>query len=234
MKSNQTRTVGIVARSDRYLKSENQIWLFGFLVVNVAAFAVVTYIGLDGVPRAIQWIQSHWESLSAVGIGVVVTTIVSNLVSPQLKAVLVFWRWPNPLPGHRAFTQYLTKDPRIDPHRLSVKIGDFPNDPSEQNRLWYRIYRTHKSEPSVMGAHKDFLLTRDITWLSFAMFILFGLGSAFLGESALQITWYPVLLGSQYLVASIAARRNGIRFVLNVLAIEASDRDAVSISGTSD
>ena len=222
MKSNLIRIVGIVAPADRYLKSENQIWLFGFLVVNLAAFAIVAYIGLDGLPRAIQWVQSHWESLSAVGLGVVVTTIISNLVSPQLKAVLVFWRWHNPLPGHRAFTRYLGKDPRIDPDRLRVKIGDFPNDPSEQNRLWYRIYRSHESEPSVMGAHRDFLLTRDITWLSFAMFVLFGLGSALLGESVLQTAWYPVLLASQYLIASIAARRNGIRFVLNVLAIESS------------
>ncbi len=211
-----------MARSDRYLKSENQIWLFGFLVVNLVAFTVVTYIGLDGVPRAIQWVQSNWESLSAVGLGVVTTTVVSNLVSPQLKAVLVYWRWPNPLPGHRAFTGYLGKDLRIDPHRLQAKIGDFPSDLLEQNRLWYRIYRTHEDEPSVMGAHRDFLLTRDITWLSFAMFILFGLGSAFLGESVLQTVWYPVFLASQYVVTSIAARRNGVRLVLNVLAVEAS------------
>ena len=64
MKSNRIRAVGTVARSDRYLKSENQIWLFGFLVVNfLAAFAVVTYIGLDGVSGAVQWVQSNWESL---------------------------------------------------------------------------------------------------------------------------------------------------------------------------
>lgn len=214
-----------MVNTNRYLKSEYQIWLFGFLVVNLMVFAVVAYIGLDGIPHAIQWVKSHWESLSMVGLGVVVTTIISNLVSPQLKAVLVFWRWPNPLPGHRAFTRYLVKDPRIDPNRLSVKVGDFPIDPSEQNRLWYQIYRRHESEPRVIGAHKDFLLTRDITWLSFAILILFGLGSAFLGESKLQTTWYPVLLVSQYLFASIAARRNGIRFVLNVLAIESSDRD---------
>ena len=182
----------------------------------------MTYIGLDGVPRAIQWVQSNWESLSAVGLGVVTTTVVSNLVSPQLKAVLVYWRWPNPLPGHRAFTGYLGKDPRIDPHRLQAKIGDFPSDPSEQNRLWYRIYRKHEDEPSVMGAHRDFLLTRDITWLSFAMFILFGLGSTFLGESVLQTVWYPAFLAFQYVVTSIAARRNGVRFVLNALAVEAS------------
>ena len=214
-----------MVRSDRYLKSENQIWLFGFLVVNLAAFAVVTYIGLDGLPGAIEWVQSNWESLSAVGLGVVVTTIVSNLISPQVKAVLVFWQWPNPLPGHRAFTRYLGKDPRIDPHRLQEKVGDLPSDPSEQNRLWYRIYRTHESEPSVMGAHRDFLLTRDITWLSFAMFILFALGSSFLGESELQTVWYPTFLASQYVMASIAAKRNGIRLVLNVLAIESSAKD---------
>ena len=209
--------------SDRYLKSEYQIWLFGFLAVNLVIFAVVTYLGLAGLPGAIQWVQSNWESLSAVGLGVVVTTVVSNLISPQLKAALVFWQWPNPLPGHRAFTRYLRKDPRIDPRRLQEKIGDFPIDPSEQNRLWYRIYRTHKSEPSVIAAHNDYLLTRDITWLSFALFVLFGMDrSAYIGESALQTVWYAAFLASQYIVAAIAARMSGIRFVLNVLAVEAS------------
>ena len=95
----------------------------------MAAFAVVTYVGIDGVSRVIQWVESHWETLSAVGLGVVVVTIISNLISPQLKAALVFWRWPNPLPGHRAFSQYLATDPRIDPHRLRAKIGDLPSDP---------------------------------------------------------------------------------------------------------
>ncbi|MEW7996258.1 MAG: hypothetical protein AB2825_17680, partial [Candidatus Thiodiazotropha endolucinida] len=118
--------------------------------------------------------------------------------------------------------RYLGKDPRIDPHRLQEKVGDFPSDPSEQNRLWYRIYRTHENEPRVMGSHRDFLLTRDITWLAFAMFVLFGLGIAFIGETALQTVWYPAFLASQYVLAAIAARRNGVRFVLNVLAVEAS------------
>ncbi|WP_293814982.1 hypothetical protein [Thiolapillus sp.] len=34
--------------------------------------------------------------------------------------------------------------------------------------------------------------------------------------------WYPAFLASQYVVTSMAARRSGIRFVLNVLAVEAS------------
>ena len=45
-----------------------------------------------------------------------------------------------------------------------------------------------------MGAQDDVLLTRDITRLSFAMFVLFGLGSTFLLESALQTVLYPAFL----------------------------------------
>ncbi len=67
-----------MAHSDRYLKSENQVWLIGFLATNLAVFAVVTYVGLEGVSRVIQWMEAHLESLSAIGIGVVVTTIISN------------------------------------------------------------------------------------------------------------------------------------------------------------
>ena len=54
------------------------------------------------------------------------------------------------------------------------------------------------------------------------MFIILGLGSVLIGESALQTAWYPVFLAVEYFLASIAARRHGIRFVLNVLAVEAS------------
>jgi len=204
-----------------YLKSENQIWLFGFLVVNIAAFVMATYLGFDDIAGVLQWVESHWESLGAVGIGVVITTVICNLISPQLKAVLVFWKWPHPLPGHRAFTKYLLNDPRIDPEQMVKKIGQLPSDPVEQNRLWYKIYRTHQHESAVLGAHRDFLLTRDIAWLSFAILGLFGIGAALLGESTLQKLWYPFYLFAQYLAAALAARRNGIRLVRNVLAIEA-------------
>ena len=178
----------------RDLNSKNKIWLICLLIVNLMIFVVVTYLGLDGVPDVMKWIASNWEGLSTVGIGWPLITVINNQISPQLKAVLVFWKWPNPLPGHRVFSRYLNSDSRIDPKELREKIGDFPNDPLAQNQLWYRVYFRHQSDVRVLGAHKEFLLTRDLTWLSFAMFVLLGVGSFFLEETAVQTIDYLAIL----------------------------------------
>ena len=65
-------------------------------------------------------------------------------------------------------------DPRIDPARLAEKRGVLPDDPQEQNRLWYRIYKQHGEEPGVIDAHQGFLLARDLTALSVVFLIVFG------------------------------------------------------------
>ena len=209
----------------KYLKPENLPWLFGFLVANLIVFASVSYFSLQDLPRALEWFDAHSEVIGVMGLGVVLMTVISNLVSPSFKALLVFWRWPNPLPGHRAFSHYLRRDPRIDPERLRDQIGAFPEDPREQNNRWYAIYRKHRDEPSVAGAHKDFLLTRDLTWLSVVFLLSLGSLAISVGESPTQRFYYPACLLVQFLLTAVAARRNGIRFVLNVLAIEAVRED---------
>jgi len=94
-------------------------------------------------------------------------------VSADTKARLVFLRWHYALPGHRAFTKYAVRDPRIDLSSLE-KLHDapLPVDPVEQNRAWYRIYNTVENDHAVRQVHRDFLLLRDYTGLC-AVFIAF-------------------------------------------------------------
>lgn len=209
----------------KYLKSDNQWLLFGFLVAHLIVFVLVNYFSLQELPRVFKWLKANFEVIGIMWMGIILMAIISNLVSPSFKAFLVFWRWPNPLPGYRAFSHYLSRDHRIDPERLHNRIGTFPAVPSKQNSLWYAIYRKHRNEPSVAGAHKDFLLTRDLTWLSIVLLVLLGSLSIAVGESYTPSVYYPACLLSQFLLTAIAAKRNGIRLVLNVLAVEAAYED---------
>ena len=40
---------------------------------------------------------------------------------------------------------------------LTISQADFPVDPVEQNRAWYRIYKTMENDTAVRQVHRDFL-----------------------------------------------------------------------------
>jgi hypothetical protein len=65
------------------------------------------------------------SNLLPVGLAAVVTTVANGLLSADLKAArLVFCDGKHALPGHRAFSVYAKKDPRIDFVRLQRALGN--------------------------------------------------------------------------------------------------------------
>ena len=46
------------------------------------------------------------------------------IYSAGMKARLVFLRWKNALPGHRAFSIYGLSDPRVDMDRIKKSLGN--------------------------------------------------------------------------------------------------------------
>ena len=78
------------------------------------------------------------------------------------------------LPGHRAFTEYASSDARIDLSKLKKVCGNKFPDPVEQNRTWYRLYKTVEGNPAVSHVHRDFLLMRDYAGLAALFMIFFG------------------------------------------------------------
>jgi len=153
------------------LKEQNrwQIWLI------VAANALFLY----GVVQAnaiklsdLGNIFKDTANLLPVGIAVVVATVLNGLLSADNKARLVFLRWHCALPGHRAFSRYAKSDPRIDLAALEKLHGSpLPNVPVEENRAWFRMYKTVENAPAVLQVHRDFLLLRDYTGLA-ALFLI--------------------------------------------------------------
>jgi hypothetical protein len=200
------------------LKEQNrwQIWLI-IGVNSLFLYGVVeaNAIEIDGIRS----IFTDASKLVPFGLAVVVATVLNGLLPASAKARLVFLRWRNALPGHRAFSRYMTADPRIDPAAIQRAIGGpFPIDAVEQNQVWYRMYIKVQNDPAISQVHRDFLLTRDYTALAVLFLIFYG-GAGYYSIPSLKIaTLYAVLLVIQCIVVRQAAFHYGIRFVTSVLA----------------
>ena len=150
------------------------------------------------------------------------TFILSGLLSADAKDRLVYWRYRDPLPGSRAFSKHLPKEARADPDRLIERWGPLPHGASEQNRLWYNIYKHVESEVRVLEAHRAWLLSRDLTGYAVLFLPFLGIPALIMDTPKTVVVWYLSALLAQYLLMMTAARTYGKRFVRTVLAI-ASD-----------
>lgn len=202
------------------LKTINTPILGTVLFINAAfALAVIEHGSL----------ASAWSSLVALQADFVAPTVacvLSGVIALQMtsiaKARIVFLRWNHPLPGSQAFGPHLESDPRIDIAMLRQRIGEFPNDPIEQNRLWYALFRRVETEPSVAQAHRAYLLYRD--WTVLALFTLIGVGSYVAVTSDSASGWfYIAIMLAQVLMTRNAASISGKRLVTSTLAVCASE-----------
>jgi hypothetical protein len=152
----------------------------------------------------------------------VVVLLLAGVLPHNLKASLVFWKIRDVLPAHEAFTKHGPSDARVDMAALRAQVGELPIAPSEQNRLWFKLYKATENTPTVLEAHKMYLLYRDVAAISLLLLIpaLLGLHlSGFDLSAAKTIAGIFVL---QYVTAAIAARHSGVRFVTNVLSVHST------------
>jgi hypothetical protein len=211
-------TAGRSGESGKSLKDQNrwQLWII------VAANSLFLYgvvqanaIKVDGLRAAFKDAQN----LVPIGLALVIATVLNGLVSADMKARLVFLRWHHALPGHRAFSEYAGRDPRIDLSALDTLHGSPPPvDPVEQNREWYRIYKTVENDQAVRQVHRDFLLLRDYTGLCAVFIALYGAAGLYAIPSLKIGLIYLMVLVVQYLLVRQAAANYGIRLVTTVLA----------------
>ena len=184
----------------------NTLFLYGVVQANA--------IKVDGL-RAI---FTDAQNLLPVGVALIVATVLTGLLSSEAKARLVFLRWHHALPGHRAFSVHALRDPRIDVGALGkIHGGAFPVDPVEQNRAWYRIYKTMENDTAVRQVHRDFLLLRDYTSLS-VFFVFYGAAGLFVIPSMKVGLTYLLVLAVQFVFVRQAASNYGTRMVTTVLA----------------
>lgn len=210
------------------LKEQNrwQLWLI------VAANSLFLYTVVQANEIEVSGLKAIFTDASnilPVGIALIVTTVLNGLLSANAKARLVFLRWHNALPGHRAFSQYAKADPRIDLAALEKLHGSqLPNDPIEENKVWFRMYKTVENAPAVLQVHRDFLLLRDYTGLAALFLVIFGGVGIYAIESQRTCVIYLVILVIQYLLVRQAASNYGIRMVTTVLAEKGAVRTVES------
>lgn len=200
------------------LKSKNRMVIWSLIVLD----GILLCVFLLGIP--INSLSLSADSLYMMivtsSLGPIVAGFLNELVSSSLKATLVFWRFKNVLPGHYAFTVLANNDARIDVDKLKEKIGELPQDPSVQNKLWYQLYRKHESDVRVESAHRSYLLYRDCASLTFLVGILILISITIFELEMWQIFTMSLAAILQYCICIIATRNTGERFVQNVLVAE--------------
>ena len=98
-----------------------------------------------------------------LGLAPLLTLVGTGLLTPNIKAVLVFWRRKDVLPGHRGFSVYGEKDVRVNQDVLRKLVSPWPKTPVEENHAWYSLSKRYADAASVSDSHRMFLLWRDIT-----------------------------------------------------------------------
>ena len=208
--------------SAKSLKEGNRIYVGLIVTVNSLlhyAVAQTSTISLAGLKA----LFTESTNLLPVGFALIVTTVANGLLSADAKARLVFLKWKHALPGHRAFSEYAASDPRIDIARLKKVCGNkFPDDPVDQNRTWYRLYKTVEGNPSVVQVQRDFLLMRDYAGLAALFMSVFGTVALIEVPSWRVSLTYCLFLLVQWVLVRQAAATYGIRFVTTVLAEKAA------------
>lgn len=153
----------------------------------------------------------------------VISGWLSHLMSPELKSVLVFWRWNNVLPGHR-FIQLSEKDRRIDTAILKAHVSEFEwlkQNNSEQNSYWYKeFYRPSSKQDEVASTHRAYLLYRDAAAVAFVSAFALLVAKQLFSEQFLivsyQSLWVFVVTIAGF---CIAARNAGQRLVTTAIAV---------------
>lgn len=202
------------------LKPQNIPRLVLFFVLNVIVFIVV-FSGKDAD-------ASYWEFIKGAAqpekgvvflVASLAVIVLDGLIPTPVKNVLVFWRWPHPLPGCRAFTVIAPNHPEmISIDALEKYSKPLPTDPAKQNKLWLNLYEKHQAHPSVVQVHRNFLLTREMTSLSSLFLLLLPLTLYLMGTTFDGLKWiYVGALVVQYLLVALSCRNYGYGFVTVVL-----------------
>lgn len=208
--------MGEVSNSSLKMKNRTAIWTL------VVIDGVLLGIGLFGD----SYVDISFSEKSTVMLllastaGPIIAGFMNELISPSIKAMLVFWRLTDVLPGHRAFSEIVDSDPRIDVSNLRKRIKGFPDKPKKQNQVWYSLYRKHEKDIRIEAVHQSFLLYRDCASLTLLFGGIVTACSIFFELEPWQILFLIFGFTLQYGLCVVVARNTGKRFVQSVLVAE--------------
>lgn len=192
------------------------------LAVYLGAHGLVLAWAILGWPSSIDHLKAiagvEWAKATIPLLITLVVTSMNRLGNDQVKLALVFWRVKDALPGCRAFSEFAPGNPRIDMGRLKKAVGgELPTDSDGQNKAWYRLYQQVQESPSIEDAHKEYLLFRDIVWLTVPAVILCQAFLLYVRHFRMAAVYLMACAGI-YLLARMAAILAANSLVRSVMA----------------
>jgi hypothetical protein len=209
--------------ADKTLKEQNAWLVRAAVIVHMLAFSWVALEPLRLVTLSHEQLVDKIQEAAipgSISLAVIVLTkmVLLGLVPPNLRDRLVHLKWNNPLPGARAFSRIGPRSSRVNLAAVDKKYGPLPDEPTDQDRLFYRIYLEHREEIGVLDAHRSYLATRDIATMNILIFLLAPGFALWMTGDAKRVGLYALGLLAAYLLFAIAAKNYAQRLVQNVLA----------------
>lgn len=169
--------------------------------------------------------DAYVEKVQTSGIGLIFASILTLLINGILKTdyknIMVFWKVKQPLPSYRVFSHLIKNDHRIDYDELNTKYNPLPLDPESQSKLWYKLLKKYPDDEMILQSHRDYLLYRDLTAISFLLSVIYLITFLLLKIFGINISILLILVFLlEYLILLIAARAKAERFVLNVVSCD--------------
>ncbi|MGF6759138.1 hypothetical protein [Paraburkholderia sp. GAS42] len=109
---------------------------------------------------------------------------------------------------------------------LTQNVGSLPTDEREQNVLWYRLSKQAEKDVAVRDSHQSYLLFRDIAAMSLLLVVVAALLLYLIQNSGSAALWTGGVFLVQFVIAAVAARNCGVRFVQNVLVFHSVQKTA--------
>lgn len=205
----------------RSLKDSYRLQLYAALAANLAFYYALVK-GLDISELKVDTFTAHLAALLPGGLATTLCGILNSQLTFLQKARIIFLRWNDPLPGSRAFSEYATRDSRIDIKAIQRRWSPLPKAADEQNALWYRLYQQEQGTDAVVHLNKNWLFARDYASICVLLVVVLGTVGIFQMPSVTSWFLFTGIVSCQFLIARRSAVNHAERFVSTVIAQAAS------------
>lgn len=166
---------------------------------------------------------------AALGLIVVASLLLLGMIPPSLRDRLIHHRWTDPLPGYRAFSEVGPKSGHVDMRVLEGAFGPLPEAGSDQNLLFYKLYRSHSNDIGVRDAHGRYLAARDCGTITAILTVTLPWLALWATDDIRLSATYAIALVTVYLLFSVAAKNYSWRMVQHVLALSSSAQESTQV-----
>lgn len=220
--------------SDSKSLKEQNAWLIrAAMIAHIVAFAWIATEPLKLLSMSARGVAEKLEALAlpgsaSLGIIVIASLLLLGMIPPDWRDRIIHLKWRHPLPGCRAFTKIGPNSSHVDMQALIAKLGPLPTDPSDQNKLFYKIYKTVRDDVGVCDAHRRYLAARDIGTITAILVLPLPVLAAFATHNGGRSLAYAMLLFVTYILCALAAKNYSWRMVQHVLALNSSEVQPLS------